>query len=112
MYFSEKIILTAAQLQYLIQYLKKLSWTCKITVRTTAISLRKKSRIRSFSGPSAGKYGLEKLRIRTLFTQCLLIPTFSPQILYDKFIRKYSVDFWNQKQKINDFIHVLYKSRR
>ena len=36
----------------------------------------KSVRIRSFSGPyfpgkNAGKYGTEKLRIRTLFTQCI-----------------------------------------
>ena len=29
-------------------------------------------RIWSFFGPNAGKYGPEKLQIRTLFTQCLL----------------------------------------
>ena len=30
----------------------------------------KSVRIKSFSGPNAGKYQPEKLRIRTLFTQC------------------------------------------
>ena len=33
----------------------------------------KSVRILSYSGPNAGKYGLEKLRIRTLFTQCSLV---------------------------------------
>ena len=28
--------------------------------------------IRSFSGPNSGKYGPEKIRIRTLFTQCIV----------------------------------------
>ena len=34
----------------------------------------KSVRIRSFSGPNAGKYGPENLRIRTLFTQWIPLP--------------------------------------
>ena len=40
-----------------------------ITIRMITTHCVKSVRIRSFSGPNAGKYRLEKLRIRTLFTQ-------------------------------------------
>ena len=43
-------------------------------------SLRESVRIRSFSGPNAAKYGLEKLRIRTLFTQCITLINISQEI--------------------------------
>ena len=47
-------------------------------------SLRKKCPIPSFSGPKAEKYRPEKLRIRTLFTQCLLTEFINMKASYSK----------------------------
>ena len=40
-----------------------------LTLQSSRCYCMKSARIRSFSGPNAGKYGPEKLRMRRLFTQ-------------------------------------------
>ena len=56
----------------------------------------KSVRIRSYSGPDAGKYGPEQLRIRTLFTHCIFG-------VCDIFSAKYAFKYCDWKRKCAKF---------